>query len=90
MDKIKKENVQNSFWRNTIQKFMKHRVAMFSLLFLTVEILAVILLPLLMDLDPYTTNAGCFSMAPDERFLLGTDEGMCFPGLSTEAESPSW
>ena len=52
MDKIKKENVQNSFWRNTIQKFMKHRVAMFSLLLLTVEILAVILLPLLMDLDP--------------------------------------
>ena len=74
MDKIKKENVQNSFWRNTIQKFMKHRVAMFSLLLLTVEILAVILLPLLMDLDPYATNAGSFSMAPDERFLLGTDE----------------
>lgn len=74
MDRKKKENAKDSFWRNTVQRFRKHKVAMFSLAFLTVEILLIIFLPLVMDLDPYTTNPGCFSMAPDDRFWLGTDD----------------
>lgn len=70
----KKENARDSFWRNTVQRFMKHKVAMCSLTFLILEIAAIIILPLVMELDPYTTNPGCFSVAPDSRFILGTDD----------------
>lgn len=74
MDIIKKENARDSFWRNTVQRFMKHKVAMLSLAFLVVEIAVIIFFPLVMELDPYTTNPGCFSMAPNDRFILGTDD----------------
>lgn len=74
MTNEKKDLRRNSFGRNTLQKFARHKVAMVSLCFLVLEIALVILLPMIMDLNPYTTHTGSFNIQPGAGFLLGTDD----------------
>lgn len=69
----KDTKVKNVFLRDTVDRFVRHRVAMVSLVILIVEILAILLLPIVMDLDPLFSYTGHFNEAPSQDFLLGTD-----------------
>lgn len=69
----KSMKVKNVFLRDTVSRFVRHKVAMVSLIVLVIEILAILLLPHLLDLDPFTSHSGQFNMAPGGEFLLGTD-----------------
>ena len=57
-----------------IYKFSKHRLAVFCLCVLTIEILAIIFLPIIMDLDPITSDVKAFASAPSSAHILGTDD----------------
>ena len=58
------------FWK----KFQQSKSAMFALCFLTIETLAVYLLPLLFHMDPVTSDVQAgFYAAPSAAHILGTD-----------------
>ena len=69
----KQEIKRESRLAATVYKFCRHKVAMVALFVLTIEILLIVLLPIVMDLDPYTSNAGHFNEAPSPEHILGTD-----------------
>lgn len=69
----KKTKVKNVSLRDAVGRFVRHRVAMVSLVILVLEILAILVLPPLMNLDPFTSFPGHFNEAPSKQFLLGTD-----------------
>ena len=64
---------KNVFLRDAVGRLVRHRVAMVSLIILVLEILSILLLPLILDLDPFTSYPGQFNQAPGNRFLFGTD-----------------
>ena len=58
-----------------MKKFLHNKKAMFGLFIVVLLALAVLLIPLFMDLDPYTTDrAAGFNKGPAETQILGTDE----------------
>lgn len=70
-----KEIAGNSYFKDVVQRFSKHKLAMISLVVLLVEILLVILLPILFHLDPYTTDYDTFFGAPPSALhWFGTDD----------------
>lgn len=69
----KMKEKEESFFSQTVERFARHRIAMVALTVLAVEILLVVFLPMVMELDPYTSHAGNFSKAPSQQFILGTD-----------------
>jgi len=69
----KRMKAKNVFLMDAIGRFTRHKVAMVSLMILTLEILCIIFLPMVMELDPYTSSPGHFNQPPGEGFLLGTD-----------------
>lgn len=70
----KTNKTRNVFLMDALGRFMRHKVAMISLAILAVEILAILFLPVIMNLDPFTSHPGQFAAAPDAKFLLGTDD----------------
>ena len=70
-----KNNIKSeSFLKSSMQKFVRHKLAMISLVILVIEVIAFVFLPIVTNIDPYTTHSGCFDKAPCHDFLLGTDE----------------
>lgn len=67
MKKIKKKH-------DFIKNFLKSRLATVALILLVVEILAMILLPVIMDLDPYTSDIKAFNKEPSDQYIMGTDD----------------
>ena len=58
-----------------MKKFLHNKKAMFGLFIVVLLALAVLLIPLFLDLDPYTTDrAGGFNKGPSETQILGTDD----------------
>ena len=58
-----------------MKKFLHNKKAMFGLFIVVLLALAVLLIPLVMDLDPYTTDrAAGFNKGPSETHILGTDD----------------
>jgi len=58
-----------------IKNFCKHKAALAALIILILEILAVIFLPLILKLDPYTIDSSAgFNMPPSAKHILGTDD----------------
>lgn len=58
-----------------MKKFLHNKKAMFGLFIVALLALAVLLIPLFMDLDPYTTDrAAGFNKGPSETHILGTDD----------------
>ena len=58
-----------------VKKFMHNRKAVLGLIIVCFLVLAVILMPIFMKLDPYTTDrAAGFNKAPCPGHLLGTDD----------------
>lgn len=65
----KKDN-RDSF----IYKFSKHRLAVAALCILAVEVLAIIFVPVIMGLDPITSDVTAFGQPPMSGHILGTDD----------------
>lgn len=59
--------------KNFLRQFFRRKIAAAALILLVLELLAVILLPPLLHLDPYTTDPLAMNRAPDAAHLLGTD-----------------
>ena len=58
-----------------VKKFMHNRKAVLGLIIVCFRVLAVILIPIFMKLDPYTTDRAVgFNKAPCPGHLLGTDD----------------
>ncbi len=59
----------------TLRKFLRNKKAVFGVIVVALLVLAVLLIPLFMDLDPYTTDrtAG-FNARPSSSHILGTDD----------------
>lgn len=57
-----------------LKKFVHHKPATVSLILILLEILAVIFLPMIMNLDPYTSDPLAFNAPPGGAHLLGTDD----------------
>ena len=59
----------------TLRKFLRNKKAVFGVIVVALLVLAVLLIPLFMDLDPYTTDrtAG-FNARPSNSHILGTDD----------------
>ena len=58
-----------------MKKFLHNKKAMFGLFIVVLLALAVLLISLFMDLDPYTTDrAAGFNKGPSETHILGTDD----------------
>ena len=74
MKKRVKKQKQDTFLNNTLDKFTRHKIAMFSFYFLLFEVFLIVFLPIMIDLDPYTSNPGYFSSSPSMDFWLGTDD----------------
>ena len=64
-----RRNAALEYWR----RFARHPLAVAGLVVLLAEIVAVTVLPPLLDLDPYTST-GSFNEAPNATYLLGTDD----------------
>ena len=71
MKKQKNENV--SYLSEVLDKLKEHKMAMAGLVVLIVEILMVVFLPMILKLDPYTSDYTAFSVAPGGAHILGTD-----------------
>lgn len=57
-----------------IANFKKSKAAVVALILIIVEILAVFLLPLILNLDPNTTDRVAFNAPPSDAHILGTDD----------------
>ena len=71
MKKQKNENV--SYLSEVLDKLKEHKMAMAGLVILIIESLMVVFLPIILNLDPYTSDYTAFSAAPGGAHILGTD-----------------
>lgn len=69
---MEKRNKKPSAFGEFAKKFKKHRLAMISTVIILILILAIIILPFVMNLDPYTCTTS-YDAAPCAEHLLGTD-----------------
>ena len=70
-----KETIKkDSYYRDVLKKFSSHKLAMLGLCILLVEVLLVVVLPIAMQLDPYTSDVLAFSAPPGCAHILGTDD----------------
>lgn len=65
--KIKKKN-------GFVSKFIKNKLAFVALILLLIEIVAMFILPLILNLDPDASDFGNFNKAPNAEHLIGTDD----------------
>ena len=71
----KKEKAESySYLRDVLERFCHHKAALVSIFILLIIVLTVWILPLVMDLDPYTTDSGAVFAKPGGEHILGTDE----------------
>lgn len=68
--KVKKD----SYSRDVLKKFSQHKLAMIGLAIILLEVFLVVVLPLVMNLDPYTSDVLNFSGEPGPGHILGTDD----------------
>lgn len=67
------EDTNRSFYSMVLKRFLRHRLAVVSSIFLAVIIICALLAPVLAPYDPNKVVGG-FREAPSGRFLLGTDQ----------------
>lgn len=65
---------KSSYLRDVVKRFFHHKLAVFGLVVIVLEILAVIILPPVMHLDPYGMDVMNFGTGPSAKHLLGTDD----------------
>lgn len=64
---------QESFFKDFLAKFSEHKLAMIGFFSLVLMILTVIFVPIIMNLDPITSDITAFSAKPSSIHPLGTD-----------------
>lgn len=69
----KDENKRYRFTNTTVRRFMKHRLAVVSSIFLLIVIIATLFAPFIAPYDPAQVVGG-FSKPPTKEFILGTDQ----------------
>ena len=71
----KKDNIKkDSYSRDVLKKFSQHKLAMAGVTIILLEVLLVVVLPMVMNLDPYTSDVLNFSGSPGPGHILGTDD----------------
>ena len=70
MNKRVKENSFAAF----LKKYVKHRLAFAATILLLLEVLAVIVLPIILHLDPITSDFSHMAEGPSSLHILGTDK----------------
>jgi peptide/nickel transport system permease protein len=65
---------KKSFVRDVAGRFIRHRMAFAGLIILVTEILLLLILPVVMNLDPITSDFSAFESAPVAGHILGTDD----------------
>lgn len=65
---------KNSFFRLALRRFLKHRLAVASAIFLIGLSLSALLAPHVAPWDPYRMNVAKMEQAPSSTHLLGTDQ----------------
>lgn len=66
------KQIKSSYFRDTLGRFMRHKLAVVGLIVILAELLLILLLPLVMDLQP-TTITDVFYGDPSSEHILGTD-----------------
>lgn len=66
------KQIKSSYFRDTLGRFMRHKLAVVGLIVILAELLLLLLLPLVMDLQP-TTITDVFYGDPSSENILGTD-----------------
>ena len=66
------KQIKSSYFRDTLGRFMRHKLAVVGLIVILAELLLLLLLPLVMDLQP-TTITDVFYGDPSSEHILGTD-----------------
>ena len=69
---MKTEKKRSSYLRDTVERFLHHKLAVAGLAVVVVEVLLLLLLPVFMDLQP-TTITDVFYGEPSAEHILGTD-----------------
>ena len=49
---------KDSYYRDVLKKFTAHKLAMIGVAIIVLEVLLVIFLPMILKLDPYTSDTG--------------------------------
>jgi peptide/nickel transport system permease protein len=65
---------EGSYLYDVLRRFSQHKLAVIASIFLILEILVVIFLPILMKLNPYSLDVMAFGSGPSKAHWLGTDE----------------
>lgn len=65
---------KDSYYRDVLKKFTAHKLAMLGLAVILLEVFLVVVLPIVMKLDPYSSDVLAFDAAPSAAHLLGTDD----------------
>lgn len=71
---MKDNTKKSSYLRDVVKRFLAHKLAMAGAVVLIAEVLAVIILPIVMKLDPYSMDYACFGSGPSAVHILGCDD----------------
>lgn len=66
-------SAKTSYFGDVVKRFRRHKLAMAGLVMLLLIVSLVVLLPVFLELDPYTTKRAPSYTAPNREFWLGTD-----------------
>lgn len=64
----------DSYLSDVAKRFTSHKLAMTGSIIILIEILAIILLPILMNLEPYVSDPLLFNAKPSAEHILGCDD----------------
>lgn len=71
---MKRQKQSSSYLNDVLKRLLSHRLAIFGAIVIIVELLAVIFIPILVELDPYVIDYDAFGAAPGKGHILGTDD----------------
>ncbi len=70
-----KNNIdRSSYMQDVMKRLFSHKLAIFGLTVVILEVSAVIILPGLMNLDPFAIDYDAFGSAPSDKYILGCDD----------------
>ena len=72
---MKATGKSNSYWKDVLGRFVRHKLAVIGLVIIVLEVLAVLILPSVLQIDPNRSDfiAGIYAK-PSASHILGTDD----------------
>lgn len=74
MQVLARSQHHRSIWLITVQQFLRHRMAIFSVVILLLIVLSAVLAPIFSPYDPLVTDARNKLQPPSREHLMGTDD----------------